>query len=75
MLLKADALRNDVALHRLLLELALSSNLLVLLLPFFLSGKESTTGANGVHEFWLQKVVKGIQIEAFVQQFQVHFVG
>jgi hypothetical protein len=45
-LLKADALRNDVALHRLLFELALSSNLFVLQLPFFLSSKESATGAN-----------------------------
>jgi hypothetical protein len=57
-----------------LLKLALGGYLFVLLLTFFLCGKKSTAGAYGVHEFWLEKVVKGIHLKASVQQFQVHFI-
>jgi hypothetical protein len=72
MLLQLDSLPNLIAKHGFNFEFLLVENRLVLHLPGLHIYQVLSARANSIHKFWLQKVVKSIQLEDLLQQHNIN---
>jgi len=75
MLLKFNALRNDIATHSFFSELFLRFNNLIFLLAVLHFFQMGATRTNGLHKFGLEQVIKTVKCKTLVQQFEVYLFG
>ena len=75
MLLHFHALRNDVTTHSLLASLNSLTNQLIVFFTLLLVSDQLAALPYSIHEVCLEKIIKGVQVKAFVQELEIDIFG